>query len=98
MATFEPRIVTLPAKHPDEALTYSLDFTDWTDAASISITTLTVGSGLTLVASGVTGLVVTMKLSGGTSGSTYAIYLKVTDADGEIYVVNATLAVTNPAA
>lgn len=97
MATYEPRTITLAPKHPDEVLTYALAFTDWSAGATISITTFT-ASGVTLDSSSASGLTVTFKLSGGTNGEGGTIYLKATDDNSEVFIVNGTIAVTDPAA
>jgi hypothetical protein len=96
MASYEPRLLTLPGKHPDEELSYSLDFQYWSAAASLTLDSCTVGSGITLLSSGATGLVVTFKLGGGTSGDAYTVTVQVTDADGEVYVVIARVSVFAP--
>jgi hypothetical protein len=67
-------------KQSGETLDYNVDFSEWmagrNDAAASF--TVTVDAGITLVASERTGNVVSVVLSGGTSGQQYKVTVRLT--------------------
>lgn len=72
------------AKQSGETLRYAVDYTEWLaeqgeDAASF---TATVDTGITLVSSGRAAGVISVILSGGTSGESYKVTVHVTTASG----------------
>lgn len=100
--SYSPRVVVLEGKHPSEVLDYSLDFDAWLVGAEAlsAITSVTVGSGLTLGTGGqapaISGTTVVWWLSGGTTGTTYAIEVIVTTSGGRTLVADCTVTVTDP--
>jgi hypothetical protein len=71
-------------KAPDDARPVSVDWTDYTGAATISSTDWVVATGLTLGATGEIGEVRTALISGGQEGCDYLATCQVTLNTGEI--------------
>lgn len=73
-------------KQPAELLDYDADFVDWlaNEADTIAGHTVTVPTGITLENSGVVSGVVKVWLSGGTSGATYKITVRITTTAGRV--------------
>ena len=100
--SYSPRVVVLEGKHPSEVVDYALDFDDWLVGAETlsAITSVTVGSGITLGSGGqapaISGTTVVFWLSGGTTGTTYAIEVIVTTSGGRTLVVDCQITVTDP--
>jgi hypothetical protein len=71
-------------KQPSEVLDYDVDFTDWFANRSDSphSCTVVVEPGLTKVSESITGNVVKIVLSGGTSGSRYKVTVRLTTTVG----------------
>lgn len=73
-------------KQPDEVLDYDVDYTDWftnrTDTPSTYV--VVADPGITIVSSARTGSVVKAVLSGGTSGRSYKITVRMTTSTGII--------------
>ena len=70
-------------KAPVAVLTYTIDWTAWLSGAdTISTATWTVPSGLTSVLETTTGYKASIKLSGGTAGSTYDLKCHVVTVGG----------------
>jgi hypothetical protein len=71
-------------KDPDAVLDYAFDWSSWLDAGSseaISSYTIDADTGITVDSHGESSGVVTLWLSGGTDGTTYALRCEiVTDA------------------
>lgn len=71
-------------KQPDEVLDYDVDYTDWftnrTDTPSSFA--VVAETGITLDSSSRTGKVVKVVLSGGTSGRSYKITVRLTTSTG----------------
>lgn len=67
-------------KQSGETLDYRIDYSDWfaTRADSPASFTVSVDAGITLAASSRQGSVVTVVLSGGTSGAQYKVTVRVT--------------------
>jgi len=72
-------------KDPDATLDYSWDWADWLTAGeTITTASVTVPDGLTLgVVSQLSG-VVTAWVSGGTAGTEYKVYCRITTSEGRI--------------
>lgn len=76
-------------KQPSEVLNCSMDFTNYVNSSSITISSpsLTVSpSGLTLGSPTVDGLFVEFTVSGGTDGYNYRIQCTVTTSDNETLI------------
>jgi hypothetical protein len=74
-------------KDPDAELNYVFDWSSWLPSGvTISSQTTTVQTGLTLESESITdsSTSVTVKISGGTSGSDYSVANKVTLSDGQV--------------
>jgi hypothetical protein len=70
-------------KDPDATLDYTLDFSEWLDADTLSTATWS-AAGLTVVSSAATTTTATVWLSGGTAGKVYQVRCRVTTAGGRI--------------
>lgn len=75
-----PSILGRFTKQPDEALDYTVDFSDWfsTRGDAPSSYVVVVEDGLTLDGDSRAGEVVTVVLSGGTSGASYKVTVRLT--------------------
>ena len=73
-------------KDPDANLDFSIDWTDWLDVVSDTISSVvwTVPSGITKTDESNTTTVATIWLSGGTVGTKYAIVGRITTAAGRV--------------
>jgi hypothetical protein len=75
-------------KHPAATLDYTVDWTDWlalvTPADTIAAAVWTVPAGITSVLTTITTTTAVIWLSGGTSGQSYNISVKITTAAGRI--------------
>lgn len=85
-------------KQPAEILDYDVDYTDWfsnrTDTpAAVTPISVTVETGITLVSSVLTGLIVKIILSGGTGGTKYKTTVRLTTAAGLVKEADFTVAV-----
>ena len=75
-------------KDTEAVLTYSLDWSDWSNSDTISASSFTVetitgdGDPLTRSAQSSTTTVATVKLSGGSAGKIYKIYNQITTTGG----------------
>ena len=69
-------------KDPEAVLDYQVDWSDWLDDDTIDTSEWTVPAGLTEDSDSNTYTVAKVWLSGGTSGTTYAVENKITTADG----------------
>lgn len=69
-------------KDPAAVLDYTLDWTDWLAGDAISSHTVTVPAGITLGSSTATATAVTLWLSGGTVGVSYAVVVRVLTLGG----------------
>ncbi len=81
-----PVLLTWPAKLTADVLDYSLDLTNWladeSDTISGTPTVSTTVTGLTIGTVSVSGSVVTVWLSAGTTGATYGVNVVITTAGG----------------
>ena len=83
-------IIMKPPKQPAERQDYDVDFTDWlADNGSDTLSTgtppvVTAETGITLAATGVSGGIVKVWLSGGTAGHAYKITVTGTTVGGRI--------------
>lgn len=72
-------------KQPDEALDYDVDFTDWfvdrADSPASFVVELEAGADLVVDSSNRSGNVVRIILSGGTSGTSYKVTVRLTTTD-----------------
>jgi hypothetical protein len=101
----KPQLFKRP-KHPDEQLVITFDFTRWTTTPASPVITVTRYSGaadpnpaaLLSGAPQVAAPLVRQKVVGGVDGCTYLLECKVTDADGEVWVLPVLLYVCRPAA
>lgn len=69
-------------KDPDAVLDYSIDWSDWLDADTISTSTWTVETGLTKGTVSNTTTLTTVWLSGGTAGTSYSVSNRIVTAGG----------------
>lgn len=74
-------------KQPSEILDYDVDYTDWFSnridtPASVNPVAIVAEAGITVVGSSITGDIVKVILSGGTSGTKYKITVRLTTASG----------------
>lgn len=70
-------------KSPDAILSYTIDWTAWLPTGdSISAVVWTVPTGMTSVTESNTSYKASIKLSGGTAGTTYDIKCKITTTGG----------------
>lgn len=67
-------------KQPSDVLDYEFDFTDWFGARADTIGSyiVVVATGLTKVVDSMAGKIVTVVLSGGTSGVSYKVTVRIT--------------------
>ena len=70
-------------KDPDATLDYTLDFTEWLDADTLSTATWS-APGVTVVSSSTTTTTATVWISGGTAGKVYQVRCRVTTAGGRV--------------
>ncbi len=70
-------------KDPDEATLYGVDWLDRLGEATITSSSWVVPAGITQVSASYTDTQTTIKLSGGTLGSTNRVTNRVTTSDGE---------------
>lgn len=80
MAAGEP--IGVWTKDPNSVLPYTVDWSDWLGADTISTSAWTVPSGITQVSTSNTTTVATILLSGGTSGDSYSLTNRITTAAG----------------
>ena len=81
MATFE----TYPAtKDPNSTLDYTVTWSSWLTADTISSVAWTVETGITQTAATNTTTTATIWLSGGEAGTEYTVTCRVTTAGGRI--------------
>lgn len=73
-------------KQPSEIQDYDIDFSEWLAAFPDTATdyTVTVDAGITKGDTSMTGGVVKVWLSDGTSGTTYKVAAKITTAGGRV--------------
>jgi len=69
-------------KDADAVLDYSVDWSDWLGTDTISTSTWTVPTGITKNSDSKTDTATTVWLSGGTSGTNYALANKIVTAAG----------------
>ncbi len=67
---------------PDAVLDYLFDWSDWLGADTIASHTVTAGTGLTVDSSTATTTAVTVWLSGGSVGASYAVTCHIVTAAG----------------
>ncbi len=67
---------------PDAVLDYLFDWSDWLGADTIASHTVTAGTGLTVDSSTATTTAVTVWLSGGSVGQSYAVTCHIVTAAG----------------
>ncbi len=67
---------------PDAVLDYLFDWSDWLGADTIASHTVTAGTGLTVDSSTATTTAVTVWLSGGSVGASYAVACHIVTAAG----------------
>lgn len=73
----------LYSKHPDAKLDYSVDYTDFLGADTISTSNWTVPAGLTGSGAGISGgKITTIWLDGGTLGTEYQVTNSIVTAAG----------------
>lgn len=75
-----------PDKDPAAVLDYDIDWGAWLGGDTIATSDWVVGSGITSGAKSKTNTVVTIWLSGGTAGTTYALKNTITTAGGRTQV------------
>jgi hypothetical protein len=73
-------------KDPDEILDYAVDWTDWLTGENDTAASANwiVPTGLTQVSTSLASGKATIRLSGGTDGSDYAVTCRLTTTGGEI--------------
>jgi hypothetical protein len=78
-------MLTWPAKDPDEAVLYGVDFAERLDSgAALSVATWTISpAGLTQGSATVDGAVASVKISGGALGDAYLVTCRATTSDGQ---------------
>jgi hypothetical protein len=82
--------------HDSEAvLDYTVDWTDWIGADTISSVTWTVATGLTKESQANTTTTATVWISGGTVGTDYSVECKITTAGGRTDERTITIRVRN---
>ena len=69
-------------KDPDAILDYALNWTKWLEGDTISTGTWTIDAGPTIASQNVSGGIVTMFLSGGADGVSYAARCRITTTGG----------------
>ncbi|HEX9972287.1 MAG TPA: hypothetical protein VGD14_09470 [bacterium] len=69
-------------KDPNAVLDYSIDWSDWLDTDTISVSTWTVPSGITKDSDSTTTTKTTVVLSGGTAGTSYSLVNHIVTAGG----------------
>lgn len=69
-------------KDPDAVLDYEFDWSAWLGADTIATHTVTAPAGLTVDSTEATTTTVTMWLSGGTDGASYAVTCHIVTAAG----------------
>ena len=73
------------SKQPGEVLDYDVDFTEWFSTRTDTATSFTVtvsSAAITVVSSARTGNVVRVILSGGASGGSYKVTVRLTTSSG----------------
>lgn len=80
-------------KDPDAVLDYEFDWSDWLGADTIATHTVTAATGLTVDTSEATSTAVTVWLSGGSVGTSYAVTCHIETAAGREDDRTVTLAV-----
>jgi hypothetical protein len=81
---------------PDAVVDYSVDWSDWLPTGdTIDTSEWTIASGLTKVASSVTGNVASIVVSGGTAGQELRITDRMTTVNGRVYDRTIVLLVRN---
>lgn len=75
---------TLYYKDVDATLDYTVDWTNWLESDTISVSAWTLPSDLTLTSSTNTTLKATAWIAGGKRGKTYVVTNRVTTAGGRI--------------
>jgi hypothetical protein len=98
---FSPARVLLEGKHPGEVLDYTANFAAWLPSGDTlaTLVSCTASAGITVASSpapAIVGATVVFWLSGGTSGSTYTIEVKVTTTAGRTLVADLEITVTDP--
>ena len=74
--------MTIFVKDPDAVLDYSFDWSDWLDVTeTISSYTIDADTGITVDSDSESAGVVTVWLSGGTAGQTYAVRCEIVTSD-----------------
>ncbi|MFN2233883.1 MAG: hypothetical protein ACK2U1_06605 [Anaerolineales bacterium] len=79
--------MTIFVKDPDAVLDYGFDWSDWLDSGAgeaISDYTIDADTGITVDSDSESSGVITVWLSGGTAGSTYAVRCEIETDDGRI--------------
>ena len=72
-------------KDPDASLPYEWDWAAWlSDGETITGTVITADAGITVAAPTEAGGVVTVRISGGTAGTTYTVACRITTSGGNI--------------
>lgn len=86
-------------QHPDDVLDHVVGFATWLDGDTLTGTpTVTAGAGLTTdtPAPAIDGDDVVLWVSGGTSGTTYDVEVKVSTTGGRTKVVDCQIAIIDP--
>ena len=93
-------LIQLREQHPGDVLDHALPFADWLDGDELATLAVVVSAGITLGTGGkapaISGDDVVFWLSGGVSGTTYAVEVTVTTTGGRTRVVDCQITVTDP--
>ena len=92
-------LIALREQHPGDVLDHALAFADWLDGDTLSTVAVAVASGITIGASpapAISGDDVVFWLSGGTTGTSYAVEVTVTTAGGRTRVQDCSIEIVDP--
>jgi hypothetical protein len=93
-------LIQLREQHPGDVLDHAVAFADWLDGDELATLAVVAGAGITLGTGGkapaISGDDVVFWLSGGVSGTTYAVEVTVTTTGGRTRVVDCQITVTDP--
>lgn len=99
--SYTPRVVVFEGQTPAENLDHAADFTGWLPGSDTlaSITTVTATAGITVGSSPaptIAGNTVVLWLTGGTSGASYDITIKVLTTAGRVLEMDGRITITDP--